>query len=71
MLLRIYTSYFHLAQDNSYPSMDPSSEDLNGLYPEQYSYNFNLTGIRSRDVRGDHTVLIRALGAQSAVASQN
>ena len=71
MLLRIYTPYFYLGQDKSYPSIDPSSEDLNLLYPEQYRYNFNLTGVRSRDVRGDHAALIRALGAQSAVLLKN
>jgi beta-glucosidase len=71
MLLRIYTPYFFLGQNNPYPSIDPSGADLNGLYPPQYRYNFNLTGTRSRDVRGNHAALIRALGAQSAVLLKN
>jgi beta-glucosidase len=71
MLLRIYTPYFYLGQDQAYPSTDPSVAGLNQLYPQQYRYNFNLTGIRSRDVRGDHAEGIRALGAQSAVLLKN
>lgn len=71
MLLRIYTPYFYLGQDQAYPSTDPSVGPLNGLYPPQYRYNFNLTGIRNRDVRGNHAEGIRALGAQSAVLLKN
>jgi beta-glucosidase len=71
MLLRILTPYFHLGQNKAYPSVDPSSADLNGLYPKNYRYDFNLTGTRNRDVRGNHARLIRALGAQSAVLLKN
>ena len=71
MLLRIYTPYFYLGQDNGYPSTDSSCADLNGLYPQQYRYTFDTSGIRSRDVRGDHANLIRTLGAQSAVLLKN
>jgi beta-glucosidase len=71
MLLRIYTPYFYLGQDKAYPSTDPSVAPLNGLYPQQYRYNFNLTGISSRDVRDGHAEIIRALGAQSAVLLKN
>ena len=71
MLARILTPYFLLGQDEAYPSIDPSSGDLNALYPQQYRYNFDLTGVRSRDVRGNHANNIRALGAQAAVLLKN
>lgn len=71
MLLRILTPYFYLGQDQAYPSVDPSSADLNGLYPQQYRYDFNLTGTRDRDVRDSHAGIIRGLGAQSAVLLKN
>ena len=51
--------------------MDPSSADLNTLYPQQYRYDFNLNGTRSRDVRDNHAELIRTLGAQSSVLLKN
>jgi beta-glucosidase len=71
MLLRILTPYFHLGQDQGYPSVDPSSADLNTLYPQQYRYDFGLNGTRSRDVRDNHAELIRTLGAQSSVLLKN
>jgi beta-glucosidase len=71
MVLRILTPYFYLGQDVAYPSVDPSSGDLNALYPPMYRYDFNLTGARSRDVRDSHAGFIRALGAQSAVLLKN
>ena len=71
MLVRILTPYFYLGQNQGYPSLDPSQADLNGLYPQQYRYNFNLTGTRSRDVREQHAAGIRALGAQAAVLLKN
>ncbi len=67
MRLRILNPYFYLGQDQAYSSVDPSSADLNALYPQQYRYDFNLEGTRNRDVRGSHAGIIRALGAQSAV----
>jgi beta-glucosidase len=71
MVLRIMTPYFYLGQDKGYPSIDPSSGDLNGLYPPLYRYDWNLTGTRNRDVRDAHAELIRNLGAQSAVLLKN
>lgn len=71
MLTRILTPYFYLGQNEGYPSIDPSVADLNLLYPQQYTYDFNLTGTRSRDPRGRHADNIRALGAQAAVLLKN
>jgi beta-glucosidase len=41
------------------------------LYPQKYTYGFNLTGTRNRDVRSSHAETVRALGAQSAVLLKN
>lgn len=72
MLIRIFTPYFYLGQDEGYPSKDPSMADLMTLYPQDsYRYDFNLTGTRSRDVRQRHADGIRALGAQAAVLLKN
>jgi beta-glucosidase len=71
MLVRILTPYFFLGQDKTYPSIDPSSGDLNVLYPQHYRYDFNLTGARNRDVRDNHAANIRAVGAESAVLLKN
>jgi beta-glucosidase len=71
MLARILTPYFLLGQDEAYPSIDPSTSDLQALYPNQYRYDFNLTGARSRDPRDNHADNIRALGAQAAVLLKN
>jgi beta-glucosidase len=71
MIARIMTPYFLLRQNEAYPSIDPSNGDLQGLYPHQYRYDFDLTGARSRDPRGNHADNIRALGAQAAVLLKN
>ena len=71
MVVRVLTPYFHLGQHEAYPSVDPSCADLNGLYPQKYTFQFDLTGTRNRDVRDNHAALIRALGAQSAVLLKN
>lgn len=71
MLTRILTPYFYLGQNEGYPSLDPSMGDLNALYPQQYRYNFDLTGTRNRDARDQHAGNIRALGAQASVLLKN
>jgi beta-glucosidase len=72
MLLRVLTPYFYHGQHEAYPSVDPSCADLNMLYPKSgYTYDFNLTGTRDRDVRANHAEVIRALGSQSAVLLKN
>jgi beta-glucosidase len=72
MVLRIMTPYFLLNQDKDFPSVDPSSADLNGFSPRtSWTRNFTLTGERSRDVRGDHATLIRKHGAAGSVLLKN
>lgn len=72
MITRIMTPYYLLGQDNDYPSTDPSSAALNTFFPySTYVRNFTLNGTSSRDVRGNHSALIRELGAASAVLLKN
>jgi beta-glucosidase len=60
MVVRIMTPYFWLGQDQDFPTIDPSTPDLNVFSPRaSWMHEFNLTGERSRDVRGDHGELIR------------
>ena len=71
-IVRILSPYFHLGQDVGFPSVDPSSADLNNFSPPSTWFReFNLTGPRSRDVRDDHGKLIRELGASATVLLKN
>ncbi|KAM0346671.1 hypothetical protein ACHAPU_005383 [Fusarium lateritium] len=72
MILRIMAPYFWLGQDKDYPSVDESSADLNTFSPRStWLREFNFTGERSRDVRGNHGDLIRKQGAESTVLLKN
>ncbi|KAJ5110220.1 Glycoside hydrolase family 3 [Penicillium argentinense] len=72
MIIRIMTPYYWLGQDKDYPEVDPSSADLNTFSPRStWIRDFNLTGERSRDVRGDHAELIRKLAAEATVLLKN
>ncbi|KAJ6185947.1 hypothetical protein N7519_007248 [Penicillium mononematosum] len=72
MIIRIMTPYYWLGQDEDYPEVDPSSADLNTFSPRStWIREFNLTGERSRDVRGDHAELIRKLAAEATVLLKN
>jgi beta-glucosidase len=66
------TPYYFLGQDNGYPSIDPSTADLNTFSPRSTWFDtFVLNGTSSRDVRADHDVVIRKLGAASTVLLKN
>ncbi|KAJ6029608.1 uncharacterized protein N7446_011039 [Penicillium canescens] len=72
MIVRIMTPYYWLGQDEDYPDVDPSSADLNTFSPRStWLREFNLTGERSRDVRGNHAKLIRKLAAEATVLLKN
>jgi beta-glucosidase len=72
MIVRIMTPYYALGQDNGFPSVDPSSADLNTFSPRsKWITEFNLTGPSSRDVRGNHAALIREQGASAIVLLKN
>ncbi|KAG4427453.1 hypothetical protein IFR05_017064 [Cadophora sp. M221] len=72
MVIRIMTPYFFLGQDKDYPTVDPSSADLNTFSPKSTWFrDYVLNGTRSRDVRADHGALIRKHGASSTVMLKN
>jgi beta-glucosidase len=72
MVIRIMTPYFQLGQDQGFPSIDPSSADLNTFPPRSmWTREYNLTGEISRDVRGKHGELIRRHGAAGSVLLKN
>ncbi|KAH8701062.1 glycosyl hydrolase family 3 N terminal domain-containing protein [Talaromyces proteolyticus] len=69
MVRRILTPYLYLGQDKDYPSIDPSSQSL-------FLENFGLLqpGMPTpvgRDVRGNHSRLIRSIGAAGTVLLKN
>jgi beta-glucosidase len=72
MITRIMTPYYFLGQDVDYPLIDPDSADLNTFSPrDTWFKTFVLNGTRGVDVRADHNVLIRELGAASTVLLKN
>lgn len=73
MIYRIMTPYYYLGQDQpSYPTIDPSSASKNTLFELLEGPSpFVLSGPSSRDVRANHSVLIRELGAAGTVLLKN
>ncbi|KAI0018800.1 beta-glucosidase-related glycosidase [Xylariomycetidae sp. FL0641] len=72
MVIRTMAPYFLLGQDQDFPSVDPSSADLNTFSPKStWTQEWPLNGERSRDVRGDHGKLIREHGAAATVLLKN
>lgn len=72
MITRIMTPYYFHGQDQNYPTVDPSSADLNTFSPKSTWFReFNLTGPSSRDVRGNHSALIRRQAAEATVLLKN
>jgi beta-glucosidase len=78
MVNRILTPYFYFHQDDaSYPNIDLDTAQLNagttGTDIPQYQHPFNLgsTSDINRDVRGNHSSLVREIGAASTVLLKN
>ncbi|KAE8148639.1 glycosyl hydrolase family 3 N terminal domain-containing protein [Aspergillus avenaceus] len=72
MIVRIMTPYFWLGQDKDYPSVDASVGPLNVDSPlYTWLYNWTFTGPTNRDVRGNHSEMIREHGAASTVLLKN
>lgn len=77
MALRVMTPYFFLGQDKDFPLVDPSS----GAYPQMNKFNAPsvwaanwTTAISSTpdvDLRGNHSWLVRELGAAGSVLLKN
>lgn len=73
MILRILTPYYYFGQnDTDYPDIDPSMADRNTLFNLLEGPSpFVLNGTRDRDVRANHSTLIRELGAAGTVLLKN
>lgn len=72
MVIRIMTPYYWLNQDQDFPTVDPSSADLNTFTPRStWLRDWELSGERSRDVRGNHSELIRKHGAAATILLKN
>ncbi|PMD28781.1 glycoside hydrolase family 3 protein [Hyaloscypha variabilis F] len=67
MVQRIMTPYFLLGQDKDYPTVDPSA-----YFVLATTYSISLPNeVPARDVRGNHSTLIHALGAAGTVLLKN
>jgi beta-glucosidase len=72
MVVRIMTPYFLLGQDKNYPSVDASVGPLNvDSAPDTWLYDWKFTGESNRDVRANHSAMIREHGAASTVLLKN
>lgn len=67
MIRRTMLPYFHLGQDQNYPSVDPSTAAIGQLSRNQYQ----LPLTPARDVRGSHGDLIRSIASQGTVLLKN
>ena len=72
MIVRIMTPYYWLNQDKGFPSVDASVGPLNVDSPQYtWMYDWKFTGTSNRDVRSNHSSLIREHGAASTVLLKN
>ncbi|KAJ6051081.1 hypothetical protein N7460_001615 [Penicillium canescens] len=72
MIVRIMTPYFWLGQEKNYPSVDASVGPLNvDSAPDTWLYDWKFTGETNRDVRANHSAMIREHGASSTVLLKN
>ncbi|QDS67779.1 hypothetical protein FKW77_006532 [Venturia effusa] len=73
MIHRILTPYFYLGQDQDFPTIDPSTPyafvNVIGYTPRQLG--LPESNVQPRDVRGNHSALIRELGAAGTVLLKN
>lgn len=78
MVSRVLTPYYFLGQDlDSFPLIDPSSgaypaiNDFNGPSYWEADWVGSMSNISSVDVRGNHSTLVRELGAAGTVLLKN
>lgn len=67
MVRRVLTPYYFLGQDQNYPSIDPSTHAI-ALAGQNH---YQLPIIPARDVRNDHNILIREIGAAAVTLLKN
>lgn len=71
MITRIMTPYYFLRQDRDFPSIDPSGGYIYKYVEDGWQSGWNLSAPSNRDVRADHHIAIRKLGAAGAVLLKN
>ncbi|KAE9976589.1 hypothetical protein EG328_002550 [Venturia inaequalis] len=71
MITRIMTPYYFLRQDEDFPSIDPSGGYIYKYVEDGWQSGWNLSAPSNRDVRADHHIAIRKLGAAGAVLLKN
>lgn len=74
MAERVLRPYFLLSQDEGFPTVDPSSGAVFLAYQIGHKVQPHLGGypmLPARNVRGNHKVLIRELGAAATVLLKN
>ncbi|KAL6407497.1 putative beta-glucosidase g protein [Ilyonectria robusta] len=72
MVTRIMVPYYALHQDEDFPTVDPSVARFKPWTPlDIWLREWNLTGPSHRDVRGNHSELIRKQAAASTVLLKN
>ncbi|CAK7200600.1 hypothetical protein SEUCBS139899_003298 [Sporothrix eucalyptigena] len=76
MVLRVLTPWYYLGQHlDTYPTMDPSDNVSNAGFGGANTASSNVTwrtgGPSNRDVRGDHSILIRELAASAVTLLKN
>lgn len=73
MAKRVMSPYFRLGQDDSFPTVDPSSGPVFLTY--QFGHGSPLSAyypeVDARDVRGEHAAIIREIGAAGTVLLKN
>ncbi|KAK0642537.1 putative beta-glucosidase G [Lasiodiplodia hormozganensis] len=69
MIRRIMTPYFHLGQNEGFPSVDPSGYFITAVTAGYIQTSRGAPP--ARDVRGDHAKLIRRIGAEATVLLKN
>lgn len=68
MVRRIMTPYYHLSQDQDFPSVDPTNKYL---YYLGYGQSIDVSGMPpARDIRDGHASLVKDIAAAGTQASQ-
>ncbi|KAF2008822.1 glycoside hydrolase family 3 protein [Aaosphaeria arxii CBS 175.79] len=73
MAKRVMAPYFLLGQDQNYPTVDPSSGAVFSVYQYGHGYSlpFTYPEVEARGVRGNHSDIIRQVGAAGTVLLKN
>lgn len=71
MAERVLAPYYLLGQDTGFPTLDPSTFSLMNNEYRGWGPAYGLPEMPGRDVRGNHSALIRSIGAAGTVLLKN